>query len=103
MSTTVISVGAACFGIVIGYITYRTLARQKDGAALSDIAGVVAAIGGGTITVWFDRQGSDSFGWYSIGLLIGMATYLILSLIINGREATGKVMSRPDDSTGLPG
>ena len=72
MSPTVISVGAVCFGIVIGYITYRTLARSEK-ASVSDIAAVVAAVGGGTVTTLFDRNGSDSFGWYSMGLLVGMA------------------------------
>jgi hypothetical protein len=31
---------ALCFGLVIGWITYRTLRRKEGSAALSDIAGV---------------------------------------------------------------
>lgn len=80
ISTTVISVGAGCFGIVVGYVTYRTLVRKTD-AAISDIAAVVAAIGGGVVAQRFDSaESSDSFGWYSIGLLVGMAIFLLLRL-----------------------
>jgi hypothetical protein len=49
---------------------------------VSDIAAVVAAVGGGAVTTLFDRNGTDSFGWYSMGLLVGMALYLGMSLII---------------------
>jgi hypothetical protein len=92
MSPRVITIGAVCFGIVIGYITYRTLARSEK-ASVSDIAAVVAAVGGGTVTTLFDRNGTDAFGWYSIGLLAGMAVYLGLSLIIRGRKETAMVMT----------
>ena len=80
-SQHVISIGAVCFGIVIGYVTYRTLVRQ-DTASVSDIAAVVAAVGGGVVAERFSNTAhSDSFGWYSIGLLIGFAAFLILRLI----------------------
>jgi hypothetical protein len=80
-SPTVISVGAVCFGVVVGYVTYRTLVRKQD-AAISDIAAVIAAIGGGIVVERFDSaQGSDTFGWYSIGLLTGFAVFLVLRLI----------------------
>jgi hypothetical protein len=92
VSARVISIGAICFGVVIGYITYRTLARS-DKASVSDIAAVVAAVGGGTVTTLFDRNGSDSFGWYAMGLLAGMALYLGLSLLIRGRKETALVMA----------
>jgi hypothetical protein len=94
-SETVVSVGAACFGIVIGYITYRTLARAGK-ASVGDIAAVIAAVGGGAVTTVFDQGQSDSFGWYSIGLLTGMALYLIASLVIRGRTATARVMAAGD-------
>ena len=95
-SGTVITIGAICFGVVIGYITYRTLARAAEGASISDIASVIAAVGGGAVTVLFDRRQSDAFGWYSIGLLVGMALYLLLSLAIRGRQETGLVMGGDD-------
>jgi len=99
-SAAVITIGAICFGVVVGYITYRTLARAAAGASISDIASVIAAVGGGAVTVLFDPQQSDAFGWYSIGLLAGMALYLILSLAIRGKKETGYIMGGDDP---LPG
>jgi hypothetical protein len=88
-SSTVVSVGAVCFGIVVGYVTYRTLIRKQD-AGISDIAAVIAAIGGGIVVERFDStKGTDTFGWYSIGLLAGFAVFLILRLIFE-RGKDGK-------------
>jgi hypothetical protein len=91
MSGTVISIGAICFGVVVGYVTYRSLARSGPTSSVSDIAAVVGAVGGGLVTTVFDPANSDTFGWYSIGLLAGMATYLIVVLTLGNivREKTG--------------
>jgi hypothetical protein len=78
--------GAFCFGIVIGWITYRTLRRNQAQSGLSDIATVIGAIGGAAITgIW--KPGTGSFGGYCIGLLIGFFLYLIVSIILEGKEA----------------
>ena len=70
-------IGAACFGLVIGWVTHRTLRRKGQGAALSDIAGVIGAVGGGAVTVLFSDK--DIFGWYAIGHATGFFLYLILA------------------------
>jgi hypothetical protein len=78
--------GAFCFGIVIGWITYRTLRRNQAQSGLSDIATVIGAVGGAAITgIW--KPGTNSFGGYCIGLLIGFFAYLIISFIIEGSKA----------------
>lgn len=84
--------GAACFGSVIGYITYRTLARTTDKASITDLASVIGAIGGGTVTVVYGPADGTLFALYSIGLVIGMVLYLIASLLIRGKTATGGVL-----------
>jgi uncharacterized membrane protein YeaQ/YmgE (transglycosylase-associated protein family) len=62
------AIGAVCFGLVVGWVTYRTLRRAKEGAAISDIASVIGAVGGTTVTGLFkDMQ----FGWYAIGFAAG--------------------------------
>jgi len=94
-SPLVISSGAFCFGIVVGYVTYRTLARATTGAAISDIAAVIGAVGGAAVTALYNPEG-DSFGWYSIGLATGMATYLVLSLAIRGRTETAAILAEGD-------
>ena len=68
--------GALAFGVVVGWITYRTLRRTTDQASVSDIAAVVGAVGGAAVTSLFDS--TELFGWYSVGLFIGFFVYLIL-------------------------
>jgi uncharacterized membrane protein YeaQ/YmgE (transglycosylase-associated protein family) len=72
------SVGAVCFGVVIGWITYRTLRRSKETVAVSDIATVVGAVGGAAVTALFDQP--KLFGWYSVGLAAGFFLYLLLAV-----------------------
>ena len=69
-------IGALCFGIIVGWVTYRTLRRTGETVALSNIAAVIGAIGGGAVTGLFNSP--ELFGWYSIGLFIGFFAYLIL-------------------------
>ncbi len=75
--------GAACFGVVIGWITYRTLRRKEGSAALSDIATVLGVVGGGSVTALFKE--ADTFAWYAIGLAIGFFVYLIVAAVFGGR------------------
>lgn len=69
-------IGALCFGLVIGWVTYRTLRRREEGAALSDIASVIGAVGGAAVTSLF--KSGPLFGMYCIGLAIGFFLYLII-------------------------
>ena len=68
--------GALCFGVVVGWVTYRTLRRSTDKVGLSNIASVIAAIGGGAVTALF--KSPEMFSIYSIGLAAGFFLYLIL-------------------------
>jgi uncharacterized membrane protein YeaQ/YmgE (transglycosylase-associated protein family) len=72
------SIGAVCFGVVVGWIAYRTLRRTSDRVKISDLATVVGAVGGGAVTTAFGTP--DLFGWYSIGLAVGFFGYLVLAL-----------------------
>ena len=67
-------VGALCFGIVIGWVTYRAL-RFATNKGLSDIATVIGAVGGAAVTALFPKE-TGSFGAYCIGLFIGFFAYL---------------------------
>lgn len=83
--------GALCFGLVVGWVTYRTL-RRKDGAALGDIAAVIGAVGGAAVTSLFKSE-SEIFGWYCIGLAIGFFAYFIVGIIAEGKQnAAGWMM-----------
>lgn len=72
--------GALAFGLVVGWITYRTLRRRTDAVALSDIATVIGAVGGAAVTALFDND--DLFGAYSIGLFVGFFGYLIVAVTL---------------------
>ena len=92
ISPMVVSAGAVCFGLVVGYLTYRTLARSGPTASVSDLAAVIAVIGGGTVTTLYDPAKSDTFGWYAIGLLAGLAIYAAATLILRGKKGFIQIM-----------
>jgi hypothetical protein len=75
-----VPVGAFCFGVVIGWVTYRTLRRSNETVALSNIATVVGAVGGAAVTALFPDP--NLFAWYCIGLAIGFFVYLLLAVTI---------------------
>jgi hypothetical protein len=70
---------------VVGWVVYRTLRRKEGSAALSDIATVIGAIGGGAVTALF--KNADLFGAYSIGLAIGFFLYFLIGLAVSGKES----------------
>ncbi|MGH3281586.1 MAG: hypothetical protein ACRDNW_20955 [Trebonia sp.] len=71
--TIVAYIGAVLFGLVIGWITSRLLARRAGSAHVSQFAAVVAATGGGYVAVESGDHGL--FGLYAIGLIAGFAGY----------------------------
>jgi hypothetical protein len=87
-------VGAFCFGLVVGYITYRTLIRTTDKASIADLGAVIGAIGGAAVTGLF-KPGTDVFAWYSIGLAVGLAGYFLLFGVLNGFGKLAQVMGAP--------
>jgi hypothetical protein len=92
-----LALGSFWFGIVIGFITYRTLKHKKD-AGISDIAAVISAVGGGAVLALFPVD-SGRFDSYAIGLAIGFFAYLTLSLVITWRigESAAKTFLGDDD------
>ena len=75
--------GPFCFGLVIGWVTYRTLRRKADAVALGDIAAVLGAVGGATIVALFKDGAFDS---YCVGLSAGFFGYFIIGLILGGNK-----------------
>ena len=88
-------IGSLCFGLVVGYITYRVLARTTDRAAVTDLAAVIGAVGGGAVTGLFD-PGSGMFAMYAIGLAVGLAAYAVVFGLLNGRAELAKVLGGGD-------
>jgi uncharacterized membrane protein YeaQ/YmgE (transglycosylase-associated protein family) len=94
------SIGAVLFGAVVGWITYRTLRRREGGAALSDIATVIGAVGGAAVVALFDQD--RLFGFYSIGLAVGFFGYLAVALFVVPvpAAATSTTTPTPTPTTG---
>jgi len=73
ISTVISLVGALAFGLVIGWLTYRTIRRTKEASSLQDISSVIAAVGSAAVIALF--KVGEMFGAYSIGLAIGFFSY----------------------------
>ena len=73
----VFGIGALCFGLVIGWITYRTLRRKEGSSQLSDISTVIGAVGGAAVTGLFADK--SMFAYYCIGLAMGFFLYLVVA------------------------
>jgi hypothetical protein len=84
------SVGAFFFGLVIGWVTYRTL-RRSSVSGLSDIATVIGAVGGGAVTGLLSKE-SGAFGSYSVGLAIGFFLYLFIAVLFSRKAGKGKAV-----------
>jgi uncharacterized membrane protein YgaE (UPF0421/DUF939 family) len=80
--------GAFCFGVVIGFVTYRTLTHTKT-TGISDIASVIGAVGGATIVALFPTAGG-SFDYYAIGLAIGFFFYFLVFQFVAWKKGPDK-------------
>ncbi len=76
-------IGAFCFGLVVGWVTYRSL-RHSLSNGINDIAAVIGAVGGAAVTALFP-QGTGAFGSYCIGLAIGFFGYLVTAVVLARR------------------
>ena len=87
---SLIGIGAACFGLVIGWITYRTLRRREGAAVLSDIATVIGVVGGAAVTTLFKND--VVFSSYCIGLAIGFFSYFFIGLFVFSKDKVDRWM-----------
>jgi len=76
--------GALLFGLVIGWISYRTLRLTAGTSVLSDIATIIAAVGGAAVTALF--RSDVLFGWYCLGLALGFFAYLGYGIYVSGER-----------------
>jgi uncharacterized membrane protein YeaQ/YmgE (transglycosylase-associated protein family) len=77
-------IGVLCFGLVLGWITYRTLRLRAGTGVLADIVAILTALVGAGITALF--RDDVLFGLYSIGLALGFFAYVALDLYFFNRQ-----------------
>lgn len=87
--STVLYLGALAFGVVMGWVTYRTL-RYSQVNGIADIGAVIGAVGGAAVTALY-APGTALFGTYCIGLAVGFFAYLSKSLQISREVHGGKL------------
>jgi hypothetical protein len=83
--------GPLCFGLVVGWVTYRTLRRKADGVGIADIASVVGAVGGATIIAVFKKEAFDS---YCVGLAVGFFAYFVIGLVLGQNKDPNSAAAR---------
>ena len=76
--------GAVFFGLVIGWISYRTLRLTAGTNLLSAIAIIIATVGGAAVITLLKDE--VMFGWYAIGLVIGFLVSFALGLGLYGKQ-----------------
>jgi hypothetical protein len=81
------SLGPFCFGLVIGWVTYRTLRRNAGQVALGDIAAVIGAVGGATVVGLFKAAAFDA---YCVGTAVGFFAYFAIGMLLDKRGGAGQ-------------
>jgi hypothetical protein len=78
---TIQLLGAAGFGILIGWYVYYINRYRKADVQLSDLVTVIGILGGGAVLALFPA-GSNLFGAYGIGLFIGFFGYFLVLVVL---------------------
>lgn len=85
--------GAFWFGVVVGYLAYRTI-KHVANPTVSDFVALIGAIGGGAVVKLFAPE-SVRFDQYAFGLAFGFFIYLVLSVGIGlwrGGQAADQIL-----------
>ena len=88
MTSALVLVGAAAFGFVIGWYVYYVNRYRTGDVQLTDLVTLIGAIGGAAILKLFP-SGTDLFGAYGIGLLLGFLAYFLVLIGLIGASIRG--------------
>jgi hypothetical protein len=75
------TIGAGCFGLLIGWYVYYINRYRKGDVQWSDLVTLLGILGGATVLAIFPAR-TDLFGAYGIGLAVGFFAYFVLLLIL---------------------
>jgi hypothetical protein len=79
----ILNLGAILFGVVIGWVTHKILARQEK-PTWADLTAVLGAVAGAAVLALFPAQ-TILFGWYAIGLFCGFFLYFVIWIVLARR------------------
>jgi hypothetical protein len=77
--------GAAAFGVVIGWYLYYVARYRKDAVSVGDVTSVVGALGGTAVLALFPAR-TDLFGAYGIGVFVGFFGYFAMLMVLVRRS-----------------
>jgi uncharacterized membrane protein YeaQ/YmgE (transglycosylase-associated protein family) len=93
--------GAFFFGLLLGWIAYRTLRLKAGTGVLADIVALAGVLVGAGITALF--RSDVLFGLYSIGLTIGFLAYVVLDLLYGNQGASSwRMVVVPPSAAPIP-
>jgi len=94
--------GALLFGLLLGWITYRTLRLKAGTGVLSDIVAIAGALIGAGIIALF--RSDALFGLYALGLALGFFAYVALDLLSYGKQGASSwwMVVVPPSATAIP-
>ncbi|MFK4145242.1 hypothetical protein [Streptomyces sp. NPDC004065] len=94
---TFVECGALLFGVVVGWQAYF-VNRYRARVAVTDVAAIVAVLGGGTVLTLFPEQ-TRLFAAYGVGLALGFFGYFVLLVVLvlssGRRSAKGTAQGEP--------
>jgi hypothetical protein len=106
---TIQTLGAGCFGLLIGWYVYYINRYRRGDVQLTDLVTLVGVLGGGAITALFPTR-SNLFGAYGIGLATGFFAYFVVLIILVSASRNFDVdwfldgrRKRPVDPYEIPG
>ena len=80
----IVGLGAVLFGLTVGWIAYRILRFRSGAPWLSDLIALLGIIEGSGDLAFF--RNDVIFGWYAVGLVIGFFAYLVVGVILYGKQ-----------------
>ena len=76
--------GAFFFGLLLGWVFYRTLRWKARASVLAEVSTIIGALGGAAVLALF--KSDVLFGLYATGLVIGFFAYFAIDLLLSSNQ-----------------
>lgn len=76
--------GAFFFGLLLGWVFYRTLRLKARANVLAEISTIIGALAGAAVLALF--KSDVLFGLYAIGLVIGFFVYFAIDVLLSSNQ-----------------